>query len=130
MSNKEIVQQLYADFGQGNIPGILNALSDDINWNVHGPAIIPYSGIKKGKDGALDFFKTLGATTTFEKFEAEAFIEEGDRVVALGVAHFTTISTGKQGINRWVMAWTFKDGKAISYENYIDTYVIAETFIK
>ena len=128
MNNKTIVQQLYMDFLQGNIPAILDHLSDDIIWNVHGPSIIPYSGNRKGKDGALDFFGQLKATTTFQKFEAEAFIEEGDKVIALGVAHFTTLTTQKQGENRWAMAWTFKDGKVIHFENYIDTYNIAESF--
>ena len=128
MNNKAIVQQLYMDFQQGNIPAILSKLSDDINWNVHGPAIIPYAGIRKGKAGAMEFFSQLKATTTFEKFEAETFIEEGDKVIALGVAHFITLSTQKKGVNRWVMAWTFRDGMAIDYENYIDTYNIAESF--
>ena len=41
MTNKEIVQQMYADFGQGNITGILNVISDDIIG-------IPYSQLIPG----------------------------------------------------------------------------------
>jgi ketosteroid isomerase-like protein len=33
MTNKEIVQQMYMDFGQGNIQGILDVTSDDITWD-------------------------------------------------------------------------------------------------
>ena len=32
MTNTEIVQQCYVDFGQGNIPGLLNAMSENIIW--------------------------------------------------------------------------------------------------
>ena len=128
MSNTTFVQQMYADFVQGNVPGVLSALSEDIIWDTNGPALVPYAGVKNGKAGAMEFFNQLGATTSFEKFEPHDFIEEGDKVIALGVAHFTTLSTGKKGVNNWAMAWTFKNGKVVQYKNYVDTYVIAETF--
>ena len=128
MSNKATVQQFYLDFQQGNIPSILSKLSDNIVWDVHGPAIIPYAGLKNSKEGVMDFFISLKNSTTFEKFEPEAYLEDGDKVVALGVAHFTTLSTQKQGVNRWAMAWTFTNGIVEHFENYIDSYVIAETF--
>ena len=129
MTNKEIIQQMYVDFGQGNIQGILNAISDDIIWDTPGPELIPWAGVRNGKAGALDFFNQVGATTTYEKFEPQAFIEESDKVVALGVANFTTTKTGKKGVSPWIMVWTFKNGKAIHVKNQWDTYAIAETFM-
>ena len=129
MTNKEIVQQMYVDFGQANIQGILDAISDDIIWDTPGPELIPWAGIRNGKAGAMDFFNQVGATTTYEKFEPQAFIEEGDKVIALGVAHFTTTTTGKKGVSPWIMAWTFKNGKAVHVKNHWDTYAIAETFM-
>lgn len=129
MTNKEIVQQMYVDFGQANIQGILNAISDDIIWDTPGPEFIPWAGVRNGKAGAMDFFNQVGATTTYEKFEPQAFIEEGDKVIALGVAHFTTTTTGKKGVSPWIMAWTFKNGKAVHVKNHWDTYAIAETFM-
>ena len=129
MTNKEIIQQMYVDFGQANIPGILNAISDDITWDTPGPEIIPWAGVRHGKAGAVDFFTQVGSTTTYEKFEPQAFIEEGDKVVALGVAHFTTTTTGKKGVSPWIMAWTLKNGKAVHVKNHWDTYAIAQTFM-
>ena len=115
MSNSAIVQQLQADFGQGNIPRILNTLSDDITQNVHSPAIIPYAGIRKGKSGAMDFFNQVGASSTYEKFEPQTFIEEGDKVIAIGEAHFTTLATGKKGVSSRAMAWTLKTVRPYIY---------------
>lgn len=129
MTNKEIVQQIYADFVQANIPGILNSLSDDIVFDTPGPAIVPWSGVRKGKAGIMDFFSQVGSTSTYEIFEPQTFIVEGDKVIALGVAHFTNTTTGKKGISPWTMAWTFKTGKAIHVNNLWDTYAVAETFM-
>src|SRR5450432_3140867 len=120
MANKEIVQQMYVDFGQANIQGILNVISDDIIWDTPGPELIPWAGVRNGKAGAIDFFKQVGTSTTYEKFEPQTFIEEGDKVIALGVADFTTITTGKKGTSPWIMAWTFNNGKAVHVKNHWD----------
>lgn len=129
MTNKEIIQQMYADFGQGNIPGILNVLSDDITWDTPGPAIINWAGVRNGKAGVMDFFEQIRSSTVYEKFEPLVFIEEGDKVVAHGIANFTTTTTGKTGISPWTMLWTLNNGKALHVNNLWDTYAIAETFM-
>ena len=128
MTNKELIQQMYVDFGQGNIPGILNAISDDIVWETPGPDIIPWAGMRKGKDGAMDFFQQVGSTTSYQKFEPHTFIEEGDNVIAQGVADFTTTTTGKKGTSPWIMAWTIKNGKAVKVKNHWDTYAVADSY--
>jgi ketosteroid isomerase-like protein len=37
-TNMERVQQMYAAFGRGDVPAILNALAPDATWTVQGPA--------------------------------------------------------------------------------------------
>lgn len=128
MTNKQIVQQMYADFGTANIQGILDVISDDIIWDTPGPQIIPWAGLRNGKAGAIDFFTQVGASTAYEKFEPQVFVEEGNIVVARGSAHFITTTTGKKGISPWIMVWTFNNGKAEEVKNLWDTYAIAETF--
>jgi ketosteroid isomerase-like protein len=128
MTNKEIIQQMYVDFGQGNVQGILDVLRDDIIWETPGPELVPWAGLRNGKAGAFDFFKQVGSSTTYEMFEPQTFVEEGDKVIALVVANFITTSTGKKGSSPWIMAWTLKDGKATQVKNHWDTYAIAETF--
>lgn len=129
MTNKEIIQQMYVDFGQGNIQGILNAISDDIIWDTPGPSLIPWAGIRHGKPGVMDFFKEVGTSTTYQKFEPQSFIEEGDKVIATGIANFTSTKTSKKEVSPWIMAWTFKSGKPIHVKNLWDTYAIAQTFM-
>lgn len=128
MTNKELVQLSFENFGKGNIPGILEILSDDIIWEMNGPAHIPFAGSRKGKEAVLDFFIHLAATSDFQSFTPKEFIAEGDKVVALGEAVATNKQTGKQTKNNWAMAWTFSNGKVTHYYNYSDTYAVAETF--
>ncbi len=130
MTNKELVQTAFDHFSKGNIPGLLEMLSDDIIWEMNGPDLIPYAGVRNGKAGALDFFTKLAATHDFQVFEPQQYIAENDTVAATGVAKTTNKLTGKSSTNHWAMTWTFKDGKAIHYHNYSDTYDIAQSFIK
>ena len=85
MTNKEIAQALYDYFGQGNVPAILDLVTDDIKWTCPGPTeILPYAQVYNGKKGVEEFFRLIYANKDFPKFEVKELIEEGDKVVALG----------------------------------------------
>jgi ketosteroid isomerase-like protein len=129
MTNKEIVQTAFDNFSKGNIPAILEVLSDDVTWEFNGPSILPFAGLRKGKEGALDFFMQLSTSSDVTSFIPKEYIAEGDRVIALGEATATAKQTGKTAHNRWVMAWTFKEGKVTHYHNYSDTYDLAQSFM-
>ena len=118
---------MYVDFGQGNVPEILNAMSDDVTIDTPGPEIISWAGVRKGKSGAMDFFQQVGSSTEYEKFEPDDFIVEGDKVVAVGSAVFTSRATGKKGTANWIMIWTVKNNKATAVKNLWDTNAIADT---
>ena len=45
----QTVQQVYADFGKQNVPGVLNSLTDDISWSDPGSPGIPYAKQRNGK---------------------------------------------------------------------------------
>lgn len=118
---------MYIDFAQGNIPAVMDALSDDVVIETPGPGILPATGTWKGKEGAMSFFQNVAATSSYDVFEAEDLISDGDKVAAVGHAEFTSPATGKKGSSRWIMAWTLKDGKAVHVVNQWDTYAILET---
>ena len=43
-TNVEVVHQAYAAFGRGDIPAVLSALTDDVEWTLQGPPVIPWAG--------------------------------------------------------------------------------------
>ena len=49
--NTKVVQDVYAAFGRGDIPSILDNIADDVVWHaVYGAgAHVPHSGERRGK---------------------------------------------------------------------------------
>lgn len=43
----ELSKKIYENFGNGNLPGVLDCLSDQIEWELIGPKSIPYFGISR-----------------------------------------------------------------------------------
>ena len=44
--NVRAVQAIFAAFGQGDIPGVLSALSEDVEWQISAPPSAPYGGLR------------------------------------------------------------------------------------
>jgi len=122
-TNTQIAQALYGYFGEGNVPAILNLLTDDIKWIVPGPKdILPYTGVFSGKQQVGEFFRLISENKEFPRFEPREFIPEGDKVVALGYWEAKSRQTGKPYSGDWAMVFYFRDGKISEHREYYDTY--------
>ena len=85
MTNKEMTMALYDYFGQGNVPAILDMVTDDIKWTCPGPSdILPYAQEYHGKEGVEEFFRLIYANKDFPKFEVRELIGEGDKGLRWG----------------------------------------------
>ncbi|HSU29380.1 MAG TPA: nuclear transport factor 2 family protein [Chitinophagaceae bacterium] len=123
MKNKEMAQALYGYFGEGNVPAILDLLTDDIIWTCPGPTeILPYAQVYKGKKGVADFFRLIYENKDFPKFEVKELIGEGDKVVALGRWDAKSKKTGNSYSGDWAMVFYFRDGKLCEHREYYDSY--------
>ena len=127
-TNLEIIRQAYADFSQGNIPALLDALSDNIEWELPASAHVNFSGVFKGKDQVLNFFQHVAAENDFSEFSPNTFIADGGHVVVLGHLTATAKPSGKTSSNKWAHYWLLKDGKAIRHYEYADTAEIRDAF--
>ena len=109
-NNLATVQQIYACFAQGDVPGILAKLANDVTFfNGADPKVAPSGGVFKGKEGVVQFFTALGSTTQTLHFEPSNFKEEGNRVIN-DVQHDGMVSsTGKSFSVHASFAWTFND---------------------
>ncbi|MDM0114378.1 nuclear transport factor 2 family protein [Variovorax sp. J22R133] len=126
--NIKTVQQIYAAFGQGNIPAILGQLTADVAWVNAGPESVPYARRRQGVDAVQSFFASLGANVEVQSFEPKEFFASGDRVVVLGAWTARAKPTGKSFASDWAMAWTLRDGKVTSFQSYEDTHAVAAAF--
>lgn len=130
MTNKEITQAAYARFGSGDIPGLLNLFSNDIDWCT--PLIdgAPHTGMRNGIDKVREFFSALDEAENITLFEPSEFITEGDKVVVLGKIAATVKSTNRSYETDWVHIMTVRDGKITNFLEFFDSAAVTQAFQK
>lgn len=126
--NIQTVKEAYAAFGRGDVPAILALLTDDVTWELPGPAEVPYAGSRRGHEGAGEFFRLLAESDDVQVFEPQRFIADGDLVVVLGRYEARIRSTGRIAKTDWVHVFAFREGKAASWREYYDTAGWAEAY--
>jgi hypothetical protein len=126
--NRRVVQSVFEAFGRGDVPALLALIDEGAEWVAPGPSVVPYFGERRGREGAAEFFKHLGAEVEFESFEPGDFVAEGERVVVLGRERGRVRRTGKTFDNDWALVFTVRDGKVTAFRVYENTAAIAEAF--
>jgi uncharacterized protein len=124
----ETVMELYAAFGRGDIPGVLERLTQDVDWWVAGPEIIPYAGAYHGHAGVGEFFARLAASIEMQKFEPREFIVQSEQIVVLGHEEGCAIPTGCSFENDWAHVFTFRDQRVERFREFGDTAALASAF--
>jgi ketosteroid isomerase-like protein len=124
MTNGEIIKGLYNDFATGNVPAVMGAFDENIEWTEAEGFM--YGGAYTGPNAVLEnVFMKLG--TEWEGFSAvpEQIVDGGDMVVGLGTYSGKYLKTGKSVTVPFAHAWTLRDGKIVKFVQYTDTLVIA-----
>ena len=119
--NVATVQDIYAAFGQGNIPAILNVLADDVEFLQPPGGELPFKGAYYGRDGAGTFFQRLVEAVDVLAFEPQELVAQGDTVVALGHYRFRAKATGRAYDTDWAMVWRFSAGKVVKFQIHDDS---------
>src|ERR1700757_4143359 len=119
------VQAIYAAFGKGDIPGILERLSEPARWeqwtdNEAQKAGVSWLQPRIGKEGVAEFFKIVGGFT-IKNFRVLSLMAGGDQVAAEVVieAH---VPGGGYYRDEELHLWTFDAaGKVVRMRHYVDT---------
>jgi uncharacterized protein len=134
MSNQETVRDIYAAFGRGDIPAILDTLADDVCWD-HLPDgggaqrhDVPWLRERTGRDDVAGFFEALGALE-FHVFAPTVILADGDTVVALIDEDVTVRATGERFRDAAAHVWSFgPDGRVIAFRHLTDTVKHVEAY--
>jgi len=127
--NTQTAKDAYAAFGRGDIPAVLEVMTDDIEWVFPGsPDVVPLAGTHTGKQAVGAWFGTLDANVEFQAFEPREFIAQGDKLVVLLHIENTVRSTGGKLAVDEAHLWTFRDGKVAGFRVYTDTEAGAAAF--
>lgn len=124
MSNKKTIQEMYESFGRGDIPAILEKLSDSIEWDYSGnTADVPWFKHRRGKSEVVGFFESLNELQ-FNKFEPKELLEGENIVVSILDIDLTVKSNGNRIVEKDAAhIWRFDaEGRIISFRHGVDTY--------
>ena len=120
--NVTTVKTAYAAWRRGDIPAVLDALTEDVEWALPGPPeVMPYAGTWRGKAEMQRYFTVLSETLEFEQYELESVIAQGDQVVVVGRSRVRAKPTGRAFNDHYAHWFEFRGGKAARMRYYTDT---------
>ncbi len=120
-TNAGVVQETYEAVGRGDIPTLLDLLTDDVEWTFQGPYSIPFAGTRRRREGVAEFFSLVGENIEFQDFEPREFIAQGDTVVVLGFERSLVKPTMRTFEQEWAHVYTLRDGKVAKFLSIEDT---------
>jgi uncharacterized protein len=118
-----VIQGIYAAFGRGDIPWILDQLAEDVAWDYGLADVgIPWLCARSGRDSVGKFFEAL-AGFRIQKFEIKAVIGQDRLVMALIEVEATVALTGRRVVDpAEVHVWHFDEhGKVLRFRHAADT---------
>jgi uncharacterized protein len=121
----EKVQSIYAAFGSGDVPAILERLHEDVDWEMgadgHG---VPWLEPGRGRAHAGRFFQTVGTELEITAFAVKTLCEApGSVVVALCDIEGRVRRTGRPFRERDEAHLWFFDaaGRVVAFRHRVDT---------
>ena len=125
----DVVGGLYAAFGRGDIPGILELVDPEVDWSLQvdapGAELVPMFRNGRGHEAVLGYFAGV-ADMEIHAFEPRAFHAQGDEVLVEISMDFTCRPTGKRGRFDEIHHWVVRDGLVVRYRPFVDTATFIE----
>jgi ketosteroid isomerase-like protein len=116
----DVVKGVYEAFGRGDVPAVLGAMADDIEW--HEAEGMPYGGVYHGGEAvAQNVFGPITQDIPDLAVKPEEFIASGDAVAAVVRYTGTGKATGKQLNLPAVHVFNVRNGKIAQFRQFIDT---------
>lgn len=125
--NIERIKEIYSLFNNREYESILQNFAEDFEWIAADNSPLadqsPYHGVPAIRAGV---FERIAAG--FEKLVVEAdeiFAGDDGRVVVLGHYHGKFRGNEEEFKTQVAHIWTVRDGKAIKFQQYLDTLKVA-----
>ncbi|MGZ8379712.1 MAG: nuclear transport factor 2 family protein [Gemmatirosa sp.] len=128
VDNTQVVQRAIGCFQRGDIPALLEMMTDDIDWSIPVVEHVPFSGPRQGRAAVARFFEDLGRHQRARQFEPRQFVAQGDIVVVLGHYAWDVTTTGRSWDADYAHVFTVRDGRVSRFHEYMDTALAAAAF--
>jgi ketosteroid isomerase-like protein len=115
--NTEVVEGAYGAFARGDIASVIDAVDEQVSWDV--PESVPHGGSFRGKEGVGEFFQGLGGKWEGLELEIEDLIDGGDNVIGVGRAS-GRLKDGDTASYGFAHVFTIGDGRIVRFREYVD----------
>jgi uncharacterized protein len=124
MTNLDIIKSTYeGKISEENGKNLAKYVSENISWTE--AKGFPYGGTYIGlEEIARNVFNRLASEWIDYKFTPEDYVTEGDNVVAYGTYSGVFTKTGKAMKARVAHVWKLKNGKIVSFEQFVDSHLV------
>src|SRR5450755_346214 len=126
--NRQFVEQAYATFKAGDIPTLLQSLSEDVTWQLPEIENVPFAGKRQGRGAVGEFFSTLASLQGARSFEEREFIAEGDKVVVLGHYVWQVRANGRTTEGDFAHVFTVRGAQIVAFHEYMDSAAVAKAY--
>jgi uncharacterized protein len=121
VGNVDAVRRSYEAFARDDLDAVVADMHEDIEW--HQAQGLPHGGYYRGlADVRRAIFEPLDEEW-WDEFSADPdeLIDAGEHVVVLGRYRGRAKETGKPLDVPFAHIWTFRDGKAVRFRQFLDT---------
>jgi ketosteroid isomerase-like protein len=122
--NYEAIKAHYAGSDAKDLERMMAPVTDVTRWTEM--AGFPCAGTYVGPKAIIaGVFKRIGEEWDDYDFKLERLIDGGETIVAVGTYSGTYRKTGRPMSARVVHVWDMADGKAVRFEQFTDTKLVA-----
>lgn len=124
---RAVVRDMYDAYARRDFDRVAARIDDQIEWVIYGPRqIFPFTGPRNGKRAVLEALATIAKDYMIESYSPRIVVVDGDRAAVLSEVVFRQRSSGRMLNFRIANFLRLRDGKVIEFEEFVDTFDVAE----
>ena len=120
---RTLLEKLFAAFNRGDIPFILQHVSEDCTLRGTLAPELPYAGVFRGVAGAAKYFEGIAQALEPSGLAVDQYVCEGEHIVAVGRWGGRARASGKTFDTPMALYFRFRDGKMIDFRGHEDSAV-------
>jgi ketosteroid isomerase-like protein len=128
--NIALIQNTYAAFGRGDVPAILENVTENVDWGVEAADSkeVPWHGTGRGRQFAAKFFEALGKAAVFTRFEPSGFVASDSNVACLVSWDAKLTHNGRTMTQNVIHYFTIENGRIAKWRGSEDTALVKATW--
>ena len=128
-SNVELIANLYAAYGRGDLDGFVADLADDVDWAAEAQSTsVPWYGHYHGRSEVPGFIQAIAANDDVTEFTVVGMTSNDTDVIATIHWTYTVNTTGKTAAMFMQHWWRIDNGKIVWFRGSEDTEQSAAAF--